>query len=154
MVRLSDMHEEDRAHLLAKACPAFETEPWVEPPPLDEARVAIVTTAGLQRRADRTFAVASADYRVIPGDVEGGDLIMSHTSVNFDRSGFQQDVNVVFPVDRLRELEGDEIIGSLARYHYSFMGAFLDPADYESSAREVAGHLKDDGVNVVFLTPI
>lgn len=26
---------------------------------------------------------------------------MSHLSINFDRTGFQQDINVVFPIDRL-----------------------------------------------------
>ena len=48
---------------------------------------------------------------------------MSHISVNFDRSGFQQDLNVVFPVERLREMAADGEIGSVAD---SFMGA-TDP---------------------------
>ena len=48
---------------------------------------------------------------------------MSHISTNFDRTGFQQDINVVFPVDRLRELAARGTIGSVADFHYSFMGA-------------------------------
>ena len=32
------------------------------------------------------------------------ELTMSHVSTNFDRSGFYQDVNTSFPIDRLREL--------------------------------------------------
>ena len=40
----------------------------------------------------------------IPGDASAADLVMSHASVNFDRSGFQSDWNVVFPLDRLRDL--------------------------------------------------
>ena len=67
--------------------------------------MAVVTTAGLHRRDQVAFRIADTGYRVIPGDVAGSDLVMSHTSVNFDRTGFQQDSNVVFPIDRLRELE-------------------------------------------------
>ena len=52
---------------------------------------------------------------------------MSHISVNYDRSGFQEDINVVFPIDRLRELEADGTIGSISDFHYSFMGASRDP---------------------------
>jgi hypothetical protein len=43
-------------------------------------------------------------YRVIPAETPASDLVMSHISVNFDRTGFQQDLNVAFPIDRLREL--------------------------------------------------
>jgi D-proline reductase (dithiol) PrdB len=43
------------------------------------------------------FAWGSNDYRVISGDGSASDLVMSHVSVNFDRTGFQQDLNVVFP---------------------------------------------------------
>jgi len=56
--------------------------------------VAIVSTAGLHRRGDSVFAPGASDYRIIPGDPAPTDLVMSHVSVNFDRSGFQQDVNV------------------------------------------------------------
>jgi len=46
----------------------------------------------------------TGDYRVIPGDIAARDLVMTHISTNFDRTGFQQDWNVVFPLDRLKEL--------------------------------------------------
>ena len=154
MVRLTDMLEDDRAHLLAKPCPKFEGEPWVEGPPLTERRIAIVTTAGLQMREDAPFEFRSAEYRVIPGTVEGKDLVMSHTSVNFDRSGFQRDVNVVFPIDRLRELESEDAIGSLAAYHYAFSGAYVEPNGYRSNAQEVAALLKGDAVDTVLLVPV
>lgn len=38
----------------------------------------------------------------------------STVSSNFDRTGFQQDWNVIFPPDRLRELESRGMIGSVA----------------------------------------
>ncbi|NQV40702.1 MAG: selenoprotein B glycine/betaine/sarcosine/D-proline reductase [Nitrosopumilus sp.] len=154
MVRLSDLAEIEANMLRAIPCEPFDTEPWVSGPPLRERRVAIVTTAGLHRRGEQNFTVSDASYRVVPGDVAGSDLVMSHISVNFDRSGFQQDVNVVFPIDRLRELERVGEIGSLANFHYSFMGAAGRPHDFEPTAREVAGLLKEDGVNAVLLCPV
>jgi D-proline reductase (dithiol) PrdB len=78
---------------------------------------------------------------------------MSHVSVNYDRSGFQEDVNVVFPLARLRELEEQGIVGSIAGFHYSFMGAAPIRA-LETKARELAGLLKKDRVDAVLLSPV
>ena len=154
MVRLTDMLEDDRNHLLAKECPRFDGNPWVEGPPLPQRRIAMVTTAGLQLRDDAPFNFRTAEYRVIPGDVSAKDLVMSHTSVNFDRTGFQQDANTVFPIDRLRELAAEGAIGSVAAYHYAFNGAFMEPAAYEAKAREVAALLKSDAVDTALLVPV
>ena len=154
MVRLADLSHSDREHLLAKPCPSFSTTPWASGPPLSRRRLAIVTTAGLTSRGDRPFALRGGDYRVIPGDSDGADLVMSHSSVNFDRSGFQQDINVVFPIDRCRERVAEGRLGSLADYHYAFMGAALNAADYEPAAREMARLLKKDHVDSVLLCPV
>ena len=157
MVRLADLPEWEREHLLGKipALPKFATRPWVAGGPLSRRRVALITTAGLHRRSDRAFTVDTRnDYRVIPGDVEAADIAMSQFSVNFDRSGFQCDVNVVFPIDRLRELAQAGAIGSVADFHYSFMGAGSAVTRYEPKARELAGLLKQDGVDAVLLTPV
>jgi len=78
---------------------------------------------------------------------------MSHISTNFDRACFQQDWNVVFPLDRLRELAQSNVIGSLADYHYSFMGA-SDPRRMEPSPRQLAPLLKGDNVDLVMLVPV
>lgn len=154
MVRLSDLTEADAAHLLAKACTAFDTEPFVACPPLADSRIAIVTTAGLHRRGEASFDFRDTGYRVIPGDIAASDLVMSHSSVNFDRSGFQQDTNAVFPIDRLRELAETDAVGSLAAYHYSLMGAGWEPYEVEPTANEIAGLLKEDRVNAALLVPV
>ncbi len=154
MVRLSDLPEDDRRHMLEKPGPVFEGAPFVHGPPLAERRVAVVTTAAVQMRGDAPFDFRTAEYRVIPGDVDGADLTMSHTSVNFDRTGFQRDANVVFPIDHLRALEAEGAIGSLADYHYAFNGAYMEPAAYADTAREVAGLLKGDAVDAVLLVPV
>lgn len=153
MVRLKDTDDGLRAALEGLECRSYDTKPWVEGPPLSQRRVAIISTAGLQKRGDRPFAIGSNDYRVVPGDTDSGDILMSHVSTNFDRTGFQQDVNVAFPIDRLRELADDGVIGSVADFHYSFMGA-TDPDNMAPKAQELAGLLKKDNVDAVLLAPV
>ena len=116
-------------------CPEFATTPWVEGKPLSERRVAIVSSAGLVVRGERPFRGREADYRVIPGTTRPDELLCSHISINFDRTGFQEDWNVVFPLDRLNELAAEGTIGSVAATHYSFMGATDPVADGAACAR-------------------
>ena len=155
MARLSEMPEWEREHHLEKIrdLPDFGTTPWVAGPPLSQRRVAVITTAGLQVRGDIPFKAGSADYRVIPADTSAADIVMSHVSVNYDRTGFQEDVNVVLPLDRLRELERDRAIGTAADFHYSFMGAAPIRA-LELKATELAGLLRKDRVDAVLLSPV
>jgi D-proline reductase (dithiol) PrdB len=156
MVRLADLAQSDRDNMLKKipTLPKFTARPWVTGAPLKARRVAIVTTAGLHTRGDRPFGAGAMDYRVIPGNAQANDLVMSHMSVNFDRTGFQQDWNVAFPLDRLRELARDGVIGSAAGYHYAFMGAVSPVTDYEGKAKELAQHLQADKVDAVLLSPV
>ena len=158
MVRLADLPDWNRENFLNKVptLPQFPGRPWVRGPALAQRRVAIVTTAGLHVRSDRPFGAGAAgmDYRVIPGDVAAADLVMSHLSVNFDRSGFQADCNVVFPLDRLKELVREKLVGAIASFHYSFMGAISPITQYEPKARELASLLKKDNVDAVLLSPV
>jgi len=153
MARLAELNETTRTRLLNLECPTFESQPWVLGAPLARRRVAILSTAGLHRRGDRPFTWGSNDYRVISGDLLANELVMSHVSVNFDRTGFQQDLNVIFPSDRLRELATEGVIGSVAAFHYSFMGA-TTPQEMEPVARGLAALLKRDGVDAVLLVPV
>lgn len=153
MVRLSDLPEATANAYLALEMPDLPAATWTPAPPLADARVAIVTTAGLHRRGDANFVGGAGDYRVLPGDVDPADIVMSHVSVNFDRSGFQQDIGTVFPLQHLRALAADGTIASVGDWHYSFMGA-TNPAAMEPSAVEVARLLKEDGVNVALLVPV
>lgn len=155
MVRLADLQEYERDHLLHKNIGPLGPPVWAKTDlPLTETRIALITTAGLHFRDDPAFEFADATFRVISNDEDPDNLVMSHSSVNFDRSGFQEDVNVVFPLERFRELEQRRVIGSLASFHYSFMGAGLMPQIYEKSVRSLAGMLKQDRVDAVFLTPV
>ena len=153
MTRLTDLPAAQAQRLAELECPDFATRPWVTGPALSRRRVAIVSSGGLVVRGDNPFRGRDADYRVIPADTKPEDLLISHISINFDRTGFQEDWNVVFPLDRLRELAADGVIGSVAETHYSFMGA-TDPVQMEANARELAGRLKQDAVDAVILSPV
>jgi D-proline reductase (dithiol) PrdB len=153
VARLELYSEEERNHLLSLPCPKFESTAFVKGPPLSERKVAIISTAGLHLRSDRPFGLGASDYRLIPRQTPSKDLVMSHISTNFDRAGFQMDVNLVFPLDRLSELAKIGFIGSVAEYHYSFMGA-TDPGPMKETAQTLAGIMKKDGVNAVLLVPV
>ena len=135
--------------------PQFESTPWVTPKPLAEATVAIVTSAALHRPDDDGFEAGNdASYRVL--DREDRQLVLGHWSPNFDRSGFTMDLNVVYPIDRLEELAEQGVIGRVAPRHFSFAGN--QPDDVATvrmdTGPQVAAQLKEDGVDIVVLTPV
>lgn len=151
--RLSDMPEVEAMHLRRIECPTYDDTPALPGKPLSQRRVVIISTAGLHKRGDRPFRPGDGTYRIIPAETQANEMVMSHISVNFDRTGFQQDHNVAFPIDRLRELVADGTVGSMASIHYSFMGAF-QPAAAEPHARHLAGLLKADNVDAALLVPV
>ncbi|MFC1885549.1 glycine/sarcosine/betaine reductase selenoprotein B family protein [Thermodesulfobacteriota bacterium] len=154
MARLEQLEEVLRTHLEKLPCPSLETQPWASGPELSKRRVSIISTAGIHRRDDRPFTMNAIDVvRVIPGDIRADDFLMTHVSTNFDHSGFQQDINILFPIDRLRELSKEGVIGSVADFHYSFMGA-QDPMNMEEAARNIAVFLKKDNVDAALLVPV
>ena len=153
--RLSELPEVEAKHLSLDRiiCPTYDPTPLLSGKPLAQRRVAIISTAGLHKRGDRPFQPGDGSYRVIPAETPAADLVMSHISVNFDRTGFQQDSNVVFPIDRLRELVADGTVGSMAELPYSFRGAF-PPEAAEPHAKHLAGLLKADKVDAALLVPV
>src|SRR5438309_2003415 len=119
MARLEDIPQPTRDAVSSVPCPSFATHPFVGGPPLKQRRVAIVSSAALIRRGDKPFPFGSAECRFLPASVPTGDLLMSHVSINFDRAGFQRDLNVVYPIDRMRELAAEGLIGGVAETHFT-----------------------------------
>ena len=153
MARLEDLPPELASHMEHLPCPDMGPTACADGPPLAERRVAIISTAGLGRKSEGGFNPGDADYRVIPADLPAADLTMSHISVNYDRTGFQEDINIAFPIERLKALADAGEIGSVADYHYSFMGA-TDPANMQSAVESLVGPLQAEGVNAVVLIPV
>lgn len=153
MVHIHEMPEHLANALINQELPTYDTTPWVEVRTLEDSKIAIISTAGLHRGEDAPFVPGAGDYRVIPDDEDMSNLMMSHLSTNFDRTGFFQDVNTAFPIDRLHDLNEMGVIGSVASRHYSFMGA-TPPHMMEPVAKDLAELLKQDGVDAVILVPV
>lgn len=149
------MDELSRAFVQDQPVPVFETTAWTPlTRPLSEARVALVTTAGLHVDGDTGWSRGDEGFKVLPaGD---RDVRLGHQSANFDRTGFLLDVNVVYPVDRLAEMCDEGVLGSLGDRNLSFMGALggtLETIRLDSGPA-AAALLREDGVEVVLLTPV
>src|SRR5580704_2788218 len=153
MARLEDIPEPTRTAVANLPCPAFDTKPFVGGPPLSERRVAIVSSAALIHRGDKPFPFGSGEYRAVPGAWSNSEILISHVSINFDRAGFQRDINVVYPIDRLRELAAEGVIGGVASTHYTVMGS-TDPATMTEAADQIAGQLRQERIDAVLLSPV
>ncbi len=155
MPRLDRLSELQRKSSLAHPCLLNDSAPFTRMGrPLSQSRLALVTTAGIHVRGDAPFTGGDPSFRAIPSDTAPSDIVQSHASIGFDRTAFQRDINVVFPVDRVREFVQRAEIGSLSGTYFSFMGAQRPPYDRlsQETGPEVARLLRADGVEVVFLT--
>ena len=126
--------------------------------PVRTAVIALVTTAGVHLRTDPPFDMTDPDgdpsVRVVPVDAPRGAVTITHKY--YDHAAADRDLNVVLPVDRLRELAAAGLVGGVAPRVYSFMG-HVDGAHVrtlmETTAPEVARRLRADGAEAVVLTP-
>jgi D-proline reductase (dithiol) PrdB len=153
MARLADIPEPERSYMAGLECIPYEHKPFTKAVAPNQRHVAIVSSAGLIIRGQRPMLSNDTGYRAIASEVEDTDILCSHVSINFDRTGFQQDINVMLPRDRLNELEADGTIGKSADTHYAFMGA-THPDQLEDKAREVGRSMLALGVNTVVLAPV
>jgi D-proline reductase (dithiol) PrdB len=155
MPRLDRLPQMGRNTLTSFPVHVNDTTPFVTlARPLSACRLALVTTAGLHRRGDRPFGPGEQTYRAIPSDTPTADIIQSHTSLGFDRVPIMRDINISFPIDRVRELAARGELGGLAPRNYSFMGALRNVARLEGeTGPEAARHLRDEGVDAALITP-
>lgn len=153
MARIEDIPQPTRDAILALEIPAPESAPFVSGRPLAERRVAIVSSAALHDASELPFMPGSAEYRALPSTLAPSAIYMSHVSINFDRAGFQRDINVVYPVERLQELAEAKTISSVADTHYAVMGS-TDPKTMSDTVEALVGHLAEDRVDAVLFLPV
>ena len=151
MTKISEMPAVAKGFISALKLTPVKNAAWKASVVPKERRVSIVSTAAVSRRGDKPFSWLAKDHRIFHKTDK--DLVMTHVAVEYDRTAWQQDLNVIIPLDRLDEMAQDSEIGSVANYHYSFLGS-SDPVNMEKSARQVANMMKQEGVNTVFLIPI
>ena len=123
---------------------------------LAKSNIAIVTAGGVHLREQEPFNIADEmgdlGFRIIPPDVESSQLMVTHH--HYDHTDADEDINVVFPIDVLRELEAEKVIGGIARKHIGYMGYTMQlKAMYEGTAPEIANEIdKGSRADAVVLT--
>jgi len=119
---------------------------------LKESTFALVTTAGVHLRDQEPYNLEGDNsWRLIPGDVETSQLMVTHE--HYDHRDADEDINVVFPIDRLRELAAEGIIAGVGDKHLGFMGYSQNFRDlYERVAPEMAKIISRSKADGVILT--
>jgi len=123
---------------------------------LHRSTIAIVTAGGVHLKDQQPFNIADElgdlSYREIPPDVDSADLMVSHH--HYDHADADEDINVVFPIDVLRELHAEGFIGGIATRHIGYMGYTQQlKAMYEGTALEIANDIdKGSRADAVVLT--
>lgn len=131
---------------------AVGTVPWVPlRKPLSECTVVLLSSGGVHLHTDRPFNInGDPTFRVIPRSARPAELAITHQA--YDRTDALRDINLVFPIERLRELEGDKVIGRLAEDHYGF-GLMGSARRLMPAIREVARRIAASGVDLALLVP-
>jgi D-proline reductase (dithiol) PrdB len=133
--------------------------PWTPlQKPLKQANLALVTTAGVHHSGQAAFNMADKNgdpsFRILEGALIEKDYTITHDY--YDHRDAGQDLNIVFPLARLREMQAAGCIGALSSRHYGFMG-HIDGAHIQTlvndTAPQVARQLLKDAVDAVLLTP-
>lgn len=160
MARLSDLKFKYRIYMQAYPYRHFDWRPGaLLGKPLSESTIAVVTSAAfygaLQEPFDSAVRGGDYSYREIPEDVTLETLQIGHKSEAFDHVGIERDKNLALPLDRLRELQQEGVIGEVAKRHFSLMGSITAPARLVNiTAPEIARKLAEDRVDGVLLTPV
>jgi D-proline reductase (dithiol) PrdB len=136
-----------------------EDIPWTPfVKPLSECTLALVTTAGVHHRDQPPFDMIDKEgdpsCRVIDLSRPLDSLMITHDY--YDHRDADKDINVVFPVNRLREFAERGIIKNLADRNYGFMGHITGKhilTLMSTTAPGIARRLMRDAVDAVLLTP-
>lgn len=142
----------------------FGTYQWVQsedpppwhplPKPLSDCRLGVIASGGIYATGQIAFHFKDdTTYRVIHKDVKTADLRTAHFA--YDQTDARQDPNCVFPVDTLRTLEREGVIGELADHLFTFMGGIYSARRVrEIVAPELVQRLKDERVDALLLVPV
>ena len=124
--------------------------------PLSESKLTFVSTAGVQPKNtmpfDTVHPIGDYTFRRVPSDSKQADLEIHQ--LKYPTFGAEKDLNVIFPIERLRELVDEKFIGSLTENFYSFIGYNMDAERLENTlAEDIAEAVKAENTDVVLLSP-
>lgn len=119
--------------------------------------MALVTSGGLylkktQLPFDTSSIHGDPSFREIPKTARQEDFGIAHA--HYDHSLAERDINVIFPLERLIELEGEKRIGKVAETHYSFSYVNDAVSLVTDTAPKLLRKLKTAKVDLLLLVPV
>jgi D-proline reductase (dithiol) PrdB len=124
--------------------------------PLSQCTVALLTTGGVHLRSQPVYDLQKKDgdwmYREIPSDTAREAVAIAHT--HYNHLDADRDINCMLPLQRLRELRDEGLIGAVAATHYGLMGWVPDSrSTVRDTVPGIVARAKAEGVNIAVLTP-
>ncbi len=149
-------------HYQSQGFPAYswsknEDAPWAAmDKPLSECRVSMLTSGGISCSWQPPFdADARNDLKLldIPKDAPADGFVIN--DAYYDHRDADRDINCVFPIERMHELEEDGTIGELSpRLFSGFMGRiYTRTAVLQEAAPALVAKLQEDHVDALILVP-
>ncbi len=141
--------------------PSYEWAHNPEPPafvtpdkPLSECRVVLIASGGIYRRGQVGFTHKDdVTHREIPADAPIDELRVTHFA--YDQSDARTDIGVVFPLEALRRLAAEGVIGSVADRALTFMGGIYSQRRVrEELAPALTDRVHELGADVALLVPV
>ncbi|MBI5948012.1 MAG: hypothetical protein HY875_07735 [Chloroflexi bacterium] len=122
--------------------------------PLSESRLGLIASGGIYAAGQVAFHFKDdTGIRAIPRDVPTAELRTAHFA--YDQTDARSDPNVVFPIDTLRNLVAEGVIGELASHAYTFMGGIYSARRVrEDVAPALRQRLQDERVDIALLVPV
>ena len=127
--------------------------PWTPlKKPIAQCKLALMSSGGIMYRDQPRFHREDASYRRIPKDAPREDLYVWH--FGYPTGDAEADVNCVFPLERMRELEASGVIGELADPAFSFMGGVYSARKIRDElAPQIIAELRAARVDAFYLVP-
>jgi glycine reductase len=123
---------------------------------LSKAKVALVTSGGIVPKGNPDHIESSSASKFGKYDLNGVAALSAATHQTahggYDPTYANDDPNRVLPVDLLRDMEKEGVIGSLHNVFYATVGNGTSVANSKSFAHTIGEQLKEAGVDAVILT--
>lgn len=121
---------------------------------LSHSNVALIASGGIYQQGQVAFHFKDDfSFRVIPTDVDASELRATHFA--YDLAAARKDPNAVFPIDTLRALADQGVIGGLGPNAYTFMGGIYSTRKVaDILAPAIADRVEDDEVDLALLVPV
>lgn len=120
---------------------------------LATATVTLVSATGVYGADQEAFPIVDpgdVTYRIIEAGTESSSLRIAHH--HYDHSEADTDPNIVFPIDTLRELATEGVIGAINDKHYSYGFTTRLKELYETTFPEIADKVERSKTKLVLLT--